>query len=72
MSKRAERRHHRARLIAKRKAYYGGYLANRADVARLVSTPTPCSCYMCKPSKHDGVRTLKERAFNCESLEDRE
>jgi hypothetical protein len=49
--KRAERRHHRQRLKAKRRGHQGG-IAIELDlpgkISFWVNTPTPCSCYMCR------------------------
>ena len=50
MSKRAERRHHRARLKKRRASYYGGYMIDDPDPVALgvvVNTPTPCSGNCC-------------------------
>lgn len=57
---RAERRHHRARLMKTRKNYWGygnqGWRSYCQDapeemspamVGTVARTPTPCSCYMC-------------------------
>lgn len=68
VSRRAIRRHHYERLKNKwrkqlleneqtKNAKDGGEIASRR-----VTTPTPCSCYMCgNPRHHFGARTLKER-----------
>lgn len=45
MRDRAERRAQRERLKKRRAGYYGG--AYKDNPARLVDTPTPCSCDMC-------------------------
>lgn len=39
---RSIRRHHRTRLLKRRKHYY-----NKVNDARIADTPTPCSCWMC-------------------------
>ena len=39
---RSIRRHHRSRLLKRREYYY-----NHRNDARVVDTPTPCSCWMC-------------------------
>lgn len=65
-TKRAERRHHYARLKHKRQAlhYYGSYLEG-LDKVRLgvaVDTPCDCSCPMCgNPRRHFGELTMAER-----------
>lgn len=48
MSKRALRRAHRKRLIRKRSSHYGGYYRDKPGrLAKLVNTPTMCSCLGC-------------------------
>jgi len=48
MSKRALRRHHRRRLMQKRKNYWSGVAKHQPKMLRrIVDTPTPCSCCMC-------------------------
>lgn len=51
--KRAIRRHHYARLKAKRRNYY---LSTQIDDAiahaRWANTPCPCSCWMCRNPRH--------------------
>lgn len=58
---RAIRRHHLARLKQARRFYFGR--DNRSDshtLGRLLSTTTPCSCWMCgNPRRYTG-RTLSE------------
>ena len=65
--KRAQRRHQKNRIRAKRK----GYLvvdclqepdANQRHLGMLIKTPKPCSCWMCgNPRKHFGEKSLQER-----------
>ena len=47
--KRAQRRHHIRRLIAKRKDYWGTRKEDKTPgrLRMLANTPTPCSCQMC-------------------------
>lgn len=61
---RAVRRHHRDRLKAKRKSYWGGILSDEAE-ARLLGfvarTPAVCSCWMCGHERRIYGRTIQER-----------
>lgn len=69
---RAQRRHHRDRLICKRVkqrpswffdlAHYPDHeRLNARQRGRLANTPTPCSCWMCgNPRRHLNQRTLAE------------
>lgn len=51
----AERRHHTARVKAKRSQYNGHGKA-------MAETPAVCSCWMCgNPRKHFGALTIQER-----------
>lgn len=56
---RSIRRHHRSRLLKRRRLYYFGHLDER-QISKLVDTPTPCSCWMCgnprRFDKHDLTR----------------
>ena len=48
MSKRAIRRHHRARLKNKRSHHWQRDLRSEPKIlGKVVNTPTPCSCTMC-------------------------
>ena len=60
---RALRRHHVARLKKKRRFRWGRDLAQEPKaLARLVNTPTPCSCHMCgNDRKYLGERTIQEQ-----------
>lgn len=68
MSK-ALRRHHRYRLMQKRKNYHGGFKADDSSkYAFYVDTPCPCSCDMCGNWRRSGFNkgerlTLQERKF---------
>ena len=49
---RAERRHHRERLKASRRFFWGRDLRQEPGMlAAAVDTPTPCSCWMCSAQK---------------------
>jgi hypothetical protein len=66
---RAERRHHRGRLLVKRR----GYAVAKDDptpkrLGKLARTATPCSCEMCRNQRANEGPTLGERRFNCEPL----
>jgi hypothetical protein len=59
-SVRAVRRHHRARLLVRRRHHFGCILTIK-EAAQAVTTPTPCSCWMCgNPRRHLGQLTLQE------------
>jgi len=48
-----ERRAHRERLLKRRASYGGGvFRDDPAQLARLVDTPTPCSCWMCRSPRY--------------------
>jgi len=48
-----ERRAHRDRLMKRRASYGGGVFRNDpVQLARMVDTPTPCSCWMCKSPRY--------------------
>jgi hypothetical protein len=61
---RAVRRHHRARLLKKRRFYHGfdhAQAEHPASLGRLAKTPRPCSCAMCgNPRKFFDARTVQE------------
>jgi hypothetical protein len=66
-SLRALRRHHRARLMARRRHHFGRWLT-AAEAARAVTTATPCSCWMCgNPRRYFGQPTLQE--IRCSKVE---
>ena len=59
-SVRALRRPHRARLLLRRRHYFGRTLT-AVEAAQAVTTSTPCSCWMCgNPRRHFGQPTLHE------------
>lgn len=64
-TKRAERRHHVDRLKHNRRFYWGSdrdLSKCQKQLARVVDTPTPCSCWMCGNSrKWLGEETIQER-----------
>lgn len=64
-TKRAERRHHVARLKQSRRFYWGSArdLSKCPEqLARVVDTPTPCSCWACgNARKWRGEETIQER-----------
>lgn len=62
-TKRAIRRHHLARLKAKRKIYWNGYAStDKINMGICVITPCRCSCWGCgNQRKYQGI-SLKERA----------
>jgi hypothetical protein len=59
---RAERRHHRQRMINRIKDFYwiknGGFSENTSEdkkqklIRKMVDTRKPCSCYMCCNPRH--------------------
>lgn len=59
------RRHHRERLLKKRRFYFGTDHEQEGREAwrgRLAKTSTPCSCWMCgNPRKFFGARSVGER-----------
>lgn len=65
---RAQRRHERARVKAKRRFFWGrdhSLPGEEKSWGRLISTPTPCSCPLCgSPRKHFGERSIAERRFD--------
>lgn len=68
MSQRALRRHHRIRLLNKRKYYYRGAMIedgfNSNNIARVINTPKSCSCWMCgNPRKYHKELTVKEQKW---------
>jgi len=65
---RAWRRHHIARLKAKRSAYYGNYIktlppeAQQRQIGILANTARRCSCPLCgNPRKHWHQPTRQEK-----------
>ena len=67
-SRRALRRHHRARLIAIRVKDRAPWFSNispqfvKRATGRLCKTPTPCSCSTCgNPRRHLGRLTMGEK-----------
>lgn len=69
-SRRALRRHHRARLFKVRSTYNVtrfwhddvSDLVRHQAIARAVTTPAACSCWMCgNPRRRQGELTLAER-----------
>ena len=59
---RAERRHHRERLMRNRRFHWGRDLSGEPEVlARAVDTPTPCSCLMCGNARRRSGPTMQER-----------
>jgi hypothetical protein len=64
MSKRAERRHHRERLLKLRKRNWSGmYRDDPVVLSKLVDTPTPCSCWMCRNDRQNEGPTMQEVRF---------
>jgi hypothetical protein len=67
MSKRAVRRHHRDRLKCRRKYYHGrGSGPTDAPITeeflgRMVDTPTPCSCQMCRNPRRSAWYKVEEK-----------
>lgn len=60
-NQRAIRRTHTERLRRARRKWWGRDLTDD-EKARVVDTPTPCSCWMCgNPRKYFGERTIQER-----------
>jgi len=63
-SKRARKRNHYDRIKRKRLRYLNfqnGLDHSERRLGKLVSTPKPCSCYMCgNPRKYWGEKTLRE------------
>lgn len=63
---RALRRHHRKRLLNKRKNIWGGYLRDDPKrLAKVANTPTPCSCWMCRNDRQNEGPTFQELRFFC-------
>ncbi|MBO9357757.1 hypothetical protein GG851_27525 [Bordetella petrii] len=62
----AQRRAHVRRLKKARRIHWGREL-NAQELGKAVSTPTPCSCWMCgNPRKFLGQQTrqeIRQRAF---------
>ena len=59
---RSVRRHHRLRLKRKRAGYWGKWQKSARQLGVLASTPTPCSCWMCRNRRKTYGPTLQERA----------
>ena len=67
--KRAERRHHRARLKKARRFYWGRDLANEPIMlSRVVTTAAVCSCWVCCNERRNGDLTIHERRFQQREL----
>lgn len=61
--KRAVRRHHAARLKAKRMYYYNAAAGGLAAVGIVYQTPCLCSCWMCgNQRKHHGMPIQERKA----------
>ncbi len=63
---RAIRRHHRTRLLKKRKNYWGRMwnMEEEPIHKRVINTPKPCSCFMCgNPRKHWKEISTHEQKF---------
>jgi hypothetical protein len=59
---RAEKFHHRQRLIARRRHYFGRDLTDEPrHLGRVVNTPTPCSCIFCGNARLSAGMTMQER-----------
>ena len=57
----AERRHHRERLMRKRRFHWGRDLSREPEIlARVVNTPKPCSCAMCGNTRWWAGETMQE------------
>lgn len=66
----AIRRHHRQRLMNKRRFHWGRDLSqNPKHLAMVVDTPKPCSCFMCSNSRRYEGATLQERRAGNMDLE---
>lgn len=65
---RAWRRHQLARLKRARRWFWGRDLRQEPKYwAQVVTTPCPCSCWLCRPRKHGGDTMQERRAMlNCE------
>jgi len=67
--KRAVRRHHTARLKAKRMHYYNAAPGGLNSIRIVYQTPCLCSCWMCgNQSKHHGMHIQERRARAMYSL----
>lgn len=54
---------HRERLKKKRSAYLVAVKEDKHQIARLIDTPKPCSCYLCgNPRTHFGETTIQEKS----------
>ncbi|MEZ4886429.1 MAG: hypothetical protein R3E32_16960 [Chitinophagales bacterium] len=63
---RAIRRHHRARLLNKRKNYWGRAwsIEDEPISKKVINTPKPCSCFMCgNPRRYWKEKTFQEQKF---------
>ena len=59
---RALRRHHRERLKKKRRFHWSRDLSKDPKIlSRVIDTPTPCSCWMCRNLRKSEGETLQER-----------
>ena len=72
MRTRAFRRHHRARLMKKRRLYYvisadtPEWVDDPGRLSGLARTAKPCSCWMCGNWRKAEGPTMQERRFLCE------
>lgn len=68
-NKRAIRRSHQKRLSRKRANYLiAKNCVNEKQLAKLVNTPKPCSCYMCgNPRKYFNEITIHEKKWQFDS-----
>lgn len=61
-TKRALRRHHVRRLKKSRQHYWGPATKDPGHAGKVVSTPCPCSCWMCgNPRRHLNEPSRQER-----------
>ena len=69
---RAFRRHHIERLKKKRAVYFGGWAGRSPrSLGMVVTTPTPCSCWMCgNARRHFGEVTRQEHISVVKMMED--
>lgn len=66
---RALRRHHVARIKAKRSGYWGGYEKTSRQLGILAQTAAPCSCFACgNPRRYFGELTITELRENQHGL----
>lgn len=61
---RAVRRHHRTKLLKKRKNYWNWRIEDGLIHKRVINTPKPCSCFMCSNMRrYWGETTPQEQRF---------